>query len=1125
MLKSLIVFDMKPTLSTLQIDVLLKKVMVKYSEESSLRLYLIRFILLMIMVLPFSVFSQSIVLNELSQGTSGSKEYVELIVTGPNLTNCTDTPACLDLRGYIFDDNNGYLNGGAQSGVGIASGACRFANTAFWSCIPAGTTILIYNNNDPNGAVPLDDISMTDGNCSLVIPANSTLFEHHTSAPSTSNSSYSTTGWNSGGSWTTVSLANSEDGFQIYAPSNTTTPVFSIGWGPATSLGDIYMGSSSTSGDVMYATDCNFLTQSSWTLGSASTDQTPGTANSVTQADCIGVMNHGCATPPSITISTTPETCAGTCDGDATVTVTGGTSPYTFSWSPAPTTGQGTNAISGLCSGTYNLTFTDNNGAGCVINDAATITAGGSCCSITTFTESISACNPSGGFYSIGGTVDYSGAPTTGDLTITVDDGVSTYTSTINSPFGGNDSWSITNLPANGNNLTITAVFSADNLCVQTLTDVAPLDMSIINTVNDVQCFGACDGSISVALTGGTGAIQYSFDGGNSFQTGSSINSLCSGNYDVVVQDGSGCSVSSTETISEPLVLTTTLGISSETCANDCDGSINSIPTGGTNPYTYTWSINANTGNVPLANNLCSGSYALNITDANGCFIDTTVSLTSPPAITIDNLSVTDETCFGDCTGEVAITATNGFEYSIDGVNYSTATNFTSLCGGNFTAYVRDASGCEVTSPFTVNSPGQVTVSASSDITICVDGSTTISANASGGAGNYTYTWDNGLGTGQSMSVSPSSNLTYCVIAQDQNGCQSSNDCVTVTLYDSIQLTVSPDGAICDGEFYNLSVQATGGLTGTYTYTWDQGLPNSATQTVTPTMTTTYTVTVADGCETPAVSESINVVVLSSPDASFTEGAYSVCLPAEVSFTETTPSGGTCSWDFGDGTTIPTCGDVTYTFNEAGCYDVTHTVTSVDGCMSSYTLPNQICVYDYPTPDFEYEPSIISILNSDVEFTNTSSNASAYLWYFDALGANDSSDLVDPSYTFPPISGEYLVCMEAINDFGCAADTCKVIVVNELSTIYVPNAFTPDNDGINEVFMPIVSGVEEDEYSFRIFNRWGEVVFQTSTIGEAWDGTKFGKPSQADVYIWKLTALDQITGEYIEHTGHVTLFR
>ncbi len=161
--------------------------------------------------------AQSIVINEVSQGSSGNQEYVEFLVTGPTLVNCTDTPPCIDLRGYIFDDNNGFLNGFPTTGVGIAAGACRFSNDPFWACIPAGTLIVIYNDADPNTSLAPQDLTMADGNCMINIPVSSALFEKHTTLPSSANSSYSVGGWVAGGSWTNISMANAADGFQIYA--------------------------------------------------------------------------------------------------------------------------------------------------------------------------------------------------------------------------------------------------------------------------------------------------------------------------------------------------------------------------------------------------------------------------------------------------------------------------------------------------------------------------------------------------------------------------------------------------------------------------------------------------------------------------------------------------------------------------------------------------------------------------------------------------------------------------------------------------------------------------------------------------------------------------------------------
>ena len=270
-----------------------------------------------------------VIINEISQGSSGSQEYIEFLIVGPSLINCNDIPCCVDLRGWIFDDNNGFLNGAATTGVGIAAGACRFSNDPFWSCIPSGTIIVIYNDADPNSSIPADDLLMVDNNCTLNIPISSVLFEKHTSQPNSINSAYSTTGWVAGGNWTNISMANGQDGFQIYSPSNLLAPFFSIGWGASNINGDIYMGSGSATGDVFYVTDCNYSIQSSWVQGSALTDQNPGVINPG-QENCVGLMNHNC-NPPIIVINPLDETCLGLCDGSANVTVTGGTNPYSYS--------------------------------------------------------------------------------------------------------------------------------------------------------------------------------------------------------------------------------------------------------------------------------------------------------------------------------------------------------------------------------------------------------------------------------------------------------------------------------------------------------------------------------------------------------------------------------------------------------------------------------------------------------------------------------------------------------------------------------------------------------------------------------------------------------------------------
>ncbi|MBD3638136.1 MAG: SprB repeat-containing protein, partial [Crocinitomicaceae bacterium] len=470
-----------------------------------------------------SAHSQSIIINEVSQGPSGAQEYVEFLVTGPDLLNCNDIPPCIDLRLWVFDDNNGNLNtGGAQTGVGIAGGACRFADDPFWSCIPAGTIIVIYNDADPNGGLPANDLSMGDGNCTLVVPISSGLFDHHPSEPNSTNATYPSTGWINGGSWTNISMANGGDGFQIYDPANMSSPVHSVGW-DENDLAQIYYTNSSMSGSVISATDCNYFSQGSWFVGSASTDQTPGAPNNATQADCIGNMNANC-NPPVITLTATPETCAGACDGTASAAINGGTPPYLLTWSPAPGAGQGTANISGLCPDTYTLTLVDDNGTGCTLVDSVAVPAGPSCCLITNFTTSIGACDPVTGDYSTTGTVEFFSPPATGQLIIEDCNGVQ---QVFNAPFTSPTNYTLTGQTPDGAACSITAYFTSDISCTQSIPYTAPTcpcNMDVFNA-NIGLCDQATDtycmtGDVEFTFPPGTGTLNVEvFNGTTTYDT------------------------------------------------------------------------------------------------------------------------------------------------------------------------------------------------------------------------------------------------------------------------------------------------------------------------------------------------------------------------------------------------------------------------------------------------------------------------------------------------------------------------------------------------------------------------------------------------------------------------------
>jgi gliding motility-associated-like protein len=645
----------------------------------------------------------------------------------------------------------------------------------------------------------------------------------------------------------------------------------------------------------------------------------------------------------------------------------------------------------------------------------------------------------------------------------------------------------------------------------------------------DLVCAGQCIGEIDITEAGGTAPYQYSIDNGVNNSPVGLFQNLCAGNYTVLVTDANLCATTSSVVITEPNPMTITIGITDATCFGVCDGVMNSIPAGGTGAgtYTYAWTPAATGGNVPLVTNLCAGSYNLSVTDGNGCILDTTgIVVGAPIAVSIDNVVEVDELCGGDCTGQITVTSASATSYSIDGLNFSPSNTFSNLCAGNYTVEVQDGDGCSAQSPAVIAGPVPVTLVTSADTTICIGGAATLNAVALGGVGGFTYNWDNGAGATQNPNVSPVASTIYCATATDANGCSSPLLCVAVNLNPALNVVALSDQAICEGLSADINALASGGDGGPYTYTWDQGVGQGQFQSVTPAFTTSYTVTASDGCETPDVSATITITVNTVPNISFIADNLSGCYPVSVNFTEqNVPAGASCLWTFGDGGADANCSNVSYDFNTPGCWDITLDITTIEGCQASATIPNYICAYDYPNPEFSFEPQPTTVLDPTINFINETPDASTYNWIFDVEGEEGTSTLENPSYSFLPNAQTYEVCLEAITVNGCPDTICHDVVILEEFLVYVPNAFTPNGDLKNNYFKPIISGVKPLTYEFLIFNRWGELIYQDNYLeSDGWDGIYNNVMSQQDVYVWKLRVQDQ-TGKKHDFVGHVTLIK
>lgn len=315
--------------------------------------------------LSLNLWSQQLMINEVSQG-SGSSEYVEFVVIGNPVCE-GDVVPCIDLRKVIIDDNNGFFAPG--SGTGVASGALRFADNVFWSCVPQGTYIVVYNEASPNNALPADDLLLNDGNCTLIIPGNSALLESTQNAPNTSDPLYpDDTQWGPSQGWAVVSMNNTNDSFQIPNLGVNGTPLHAVSWGNNTNGAIIFFPGPVGNMVISFENTVNndFNSQQNWTIEDIATGQTPGAANSPENDLWIGTMNPACRVNPALLFDVTNADCNAS-NGSIALTISNATD-CTILWEG----GQTTSTISNLAQGTYTVVVTDTV-LGCIYTDSATV--------------------------------------------------------------------------------------------------------------------------------------------------------------------------------------------------------------------------------------------------------------------------------------------------------------------------------------------------------------------------------------------------------------------------------------------------------------------------------------------------------------------------------------------------------------------------------------------------------------------------------------------------------------------------------------------------------------------------------------------------------------------------------
>ncbi len=541
------------------------------------------------------------------------------------------------------------------------------------------------------------------------------------------------------------------------------------------------------------------------------------------------VSNSGA---PSVTVTTTSPVCSNACTGSATVTASGGATPYTYSW---PTGGQTGTTINNQCGGLYFVQVQDS--LGCIATDSALITQGTVLSVVTVMS------NPSCG-------------ACTGTITANVNGGSGSYS--YNWQPGGAITASITNVCAGNYTLTVTDL---GNGCTKTsiigLNNNANGPTLNFSTSN-ILCNGNCNGTATVTASNGTPGYTYQWSNG---QITPSISNLCDSIYAVQVTDAIGCIQTGQVTITQPNALIASFPIVTQPrCNNDCNGSITTIISGGTPSYTYTW----NPGSVVGAggNNLCAGNYSVVVTDSNGCTINAFDTLLNPALLAITG-TVVPSSCNNVADGAINTTTTGGtpslsapgYTWQWSGGSSATTASLSNILIGNYTVVVSDSRNCTDTANFTVISNVTVTVNAGLDTTACGINTLVLNGVVSAGTTVQWFQLPNPppilVGSTPSVTVSPALGTTQYVLI-GQNG-----SCIAVDTVKVVSNVIPvPDAGIPHATFSGISVSLGGAPTnpsgGTLTWSPGGGMSDStvANPVVTPTITTTYTVyeTNANGC-------------------------------------------------------------------------------------------------------------------------------------------------------------------------------------------------------------------------------------------------------------------------------------
>lgn len=427
--------------------------------------------------------------------------------------------------------------------------------------------------------------------------------------------------------------------------------------------------------------------------------------------------------------------------------------------------------------------------------------------------------------------------------------------------------------------------------------------------------------------------------------------------------------------------------------------------------------------------------------------------------------------------------------------------------------------------PHTIIPNPEMTLSLAQTNPIICFGDTTgqLTATVQNGTPPYTYIWSTGDSTTTSATTNSISNLGtgfYGVTVYDANGCMLWDTMSIANVDPPLFISLEPTMVTCVGGSDGQIIAHVTGGTQPFNYVWSPIGGNDSTAANLP--AGTYWVLVTDfyGCQISDTATLIELFPL--PPINFISDVDEGCQPLAVQFYETSPDEGqTYLWDFHDHGALSIDKNPYHVFEDAGYYDITLYVTSINGCLDSLTIDSMIWVHPKPIADFTPHPDEIDILDAGIYFQNTSDNTHYSYWTF---GDGNTSHETNPFHSYVD-TGTYHVVLVIITEYGCRDTADRYVTVNEAFTFYAPNAFTPDHNGINEVFLVKGIGIDNSTFVMRIFDRWGQQIFESYDIEEGWDGTFKGKKIQeTGLYTYTIYFKDVFHRKH-KYVGTVLLLR